>query len=162
LRIDKASFSEVLSQSDPFREIIQLYIQALFSQIAQQVACNALHSIEERCCRWLLLTHDRVHTDTSPLTHEFLAQMLGVRRASVTLAAGALQAAGLIATAAARWSSSTAKASRTPHASATASCATSLTGSSALLHRAAITSTDDKPDLAPRARLAELNNVLGS
>jgi CRP-like cAMP-binding protein len=96
LRMDKQSFAEVLSQDDPFREVIQLYVQALFSQIAQQVACNALHSVEERCSRWLLLTHDRVHADSFPLTQEFLAQMLGVRRASVTLAAGALQSAGLI------------------------------------------------------------------
>jgi CRP-like cAMP-binding protein len=96
LRMDRASFTDVLSQHDPLREILQLYIQALFSQISQQVACNALHSIEERCCRWLLLTHDRVHSDNFPLTQEFLSQMLGVRRASVTLAAGALQQAGLI------------------------------------------------------------------
>jgi CRP-like cAMP-binding protein len=96
LRMDKTSFAEVLSQDDPFREIIQLYTQALFTQIAQQVACNALHSVEERCSRWLLLTHDRVHSDSFPIAQEFLAQMLGVRRASVTLAAGALQSAGLI------------------------------------------------------------------
>lgn len=96
LRMDRSSFAEVLSQDDPFRHIIQLYVQALFTQIAQQVACNALHSVEERCCRWLLLTHDRVQKDSFPITHEFLAQMLGVRRASVTLAAGALQTAGLV------------------------------------------------------------------
>lgn len=96
LRMDRSSFAEVLSQDDPFRQVIQLYVQALFTQIAQQVACNALHSVEERCCRWLLLTHDRVQKDSFPITHEFLAQMLGVRRASVTLAAGALQTAGLV------------------------------------------------------------------
>jgi len=95
-RMDRTDFAQVLSADGLFREIVQLYVQALFSQIAQQVACNALHSVEERCSRWLLLTHDRVHADTFPLTQEFLAQMLGVRRASVTLAAGALQAAGLI------------------------------------------------------------------
>ena len=96
LRMDRESFAEVLSENDPFREVIQRYVQALFSQISQQVACNALHSVEERCCRWLLLTHDRAHTETFPITHEFLAQMLGVRRASVTLAASTLQQAGLI------------------------------------------------------------------
>jgi len=96
LRMDRASFAEVLTRDGPFRDVIQHYVQALFTQIAQQVACNALHSVEERCCRWLLLTHDRVQKDSFPITHEFLAQMLGVRRASVTLAAGALQAAGLI------------------------------------------------------------------
>jgi hypothetical protein len=94
--VDREAFADVHSEHDPFREILQLYIQALFSQISQQVACNALHSIEERCSRWLLLTHDRVHSDSFPLTQEFLSQMLGVRRASVTLAAGALQTAGLI------------------------------------------------------------------
>jgi CRP-like cAMP-binding protein len=95
-RMDRSSFAEVLAVDDPFRDVVQRYVQALFSQIAQQVACNALHSVEERCCRWLLLTHDRVRADSFPLTQEFLAQMLGVRRASVTLAAGALQNAGLI------------------------------------------------------------------
>jgi len=95
-RMDRAAFSEMLSASGRFRDIVQGDVLALFSQIAQQVACNALHSVEERCCRWLLSTHDRVRADTFPLTQEFLAQMLGVRRASVTVAAGALQAAGLI------------------------------------------------------------------
>jgi CRP-like cAMP-binding protein len=95
-RMDRDSFASVLADADPFREIVQRYLQALFAQIAQQVACNALHSVEERCCRWLLLTHDRVHSDSFPITHEFLAQMLGVRRASVTLAASTLQQAGLI------------------------------------------------------------------
>ena len=60
------------------------------------MACVALHSIPERCSRWLLLTHDRVGDREFPLTQEFLAQMLGVRRASVSVAAGALQHAGLI------------------------------------------------------------------
>jgi CRP-like cAMP-binding protein len=96
LRMDRASFAEALAHDAPLRTLIQRYLQALFSQIAQQVACNALHSVEERCCRWLLLTHDRVDSDTFPITQEFLAQMLGVRRASVTLAASTLQQAGLI------------------------------------------------------------------
>lgn len=95
-RMDRESFASVLSEADPFRDVVQRYVQALFAQITQQVACNALHSVEERCSRWLLLTLDRVGADTFPITHEFLAQMLGVRRASVTLAAAALQQAGLI------------------------------------------------------------------
>ncbi|HKN37552.1 MAG TPA: Crp/Fnr family transcriptional regulator [Actinomycetota bacterium] len=81
---------------DPLRGLVQRYAQALFSQVTQQVACNGLHSIEERCSRWMLLTHDRVGGDEFPLTQEFLAQMLGVRRASVTVAAGILQKAGFI------------------------------------------------------------------
>jgi CRP-like cAMP-binding protein len=81
---------------DPLRGLVQRYAQALFTQVTQQVACNGLHSVEERCSRWMLLTHDRVGSDDFPLTQEFLAQMLGVRRASVTVAAGALQHAGFI------------------------------------------------------------------
>jgi CRP-like cAMP-binding protein len=72
------------------------YAQALQEQTAQSVACNRHHAIEERCARWLLMTHDRVGADQFPLTQEFLAFMLGVRRASVTVAAGMLQQAGLI------------------------------------------------------------------
>jgi CRP-like cAMP-binding protein len=84
------------TRRDPLRGLAQRYAQALFSQVTQQVACNGLHSVEERCSRWMLLTHDRVGSDEFPLTQEFLAQMLGVRRASVTLAAGMLQNAGFI------------------------------------------------------------------
>ena len=62
----------------------------------QSVACNAVHSAEERCARWLLMTHDRVDGDRFVLTHEVLAQMLGVRRAGVTEAASALRRAGLV------------------------------------------------------------------
>jgi Mn-dependent DtxR family transcriptional regulator len=68
----------------------------LFTQVSQQVACNALHSVTARCSRWMLLTADRVSQNEFPLTQEFLAQMLGVRRASVTEAAGTLQDAGFI------------------------------------------------------------------
>jgi CRP-like cAMP-binding protein len=82
---------------DPLRGLVQRYAQALFSQVTQQVACNGLHSVTERCSRWMLLTHDRVvGSDEFPLTQEFLAQMLGVRRASVTVAAGILHKAGFI------------------------------------------------------------------
>jgi CRP-like cAMP-binding protein len=64
--------------------------------VMQSVACNHLHSVEQRCCRWLLLTHDRVDSDEFALTQEFLPQMLGVRRASVSEIAAKLQKAGLI------------------------------------------------------------------
>src|SRR5208282_3573547 len=63
---------------------------------AQSAACNTFHHLEQRCCRWLLMTQDRMHTDDFPLTQEFLAMMLGVRRAGVTVAANALKRAGLI------------------------------------------------------------------
>ena len=84
------------ARREPLRSLVERYIQAQFIQVAQRMACVALHSIPERCSRWLLLTHDRVGDREFPLTQEFLAQMLGVRRASVTVAAGALQHAGLI------------------------------------------------------------------
>jgi CRP-like cAMP-binding protein len=96
LAMDAAAFRSLIDGDGAVREVIQRYVQALFSQVSQQVACNGLHSVEERCSRWLLLTHDRVHSDEFPMTQEFLSQMLGVRRASVTLAAGALQKAGFI------------------------------------------------------------------
>jgi CRP-like cAMP-binding protein len=72
------------------------YTQALITQISQTAVCNRLHAIEQRLCRWLLLTRDRVPTDQVQMTQEFLAHMLGVRREGVTVAAQHLQAAGLI------------------------------------------------------------------
>ena len=72
------------------------YTQALITQIAQSAACNRMHPIEERCARWLLMTRDRVGANHFNLTQEFLAQMLGVRRPSVSIAASMLQKAGLI------------------------------------------------------------------
>ncbi len=94
--MDTWAFTSEIARDGPFRTLVLRYTQALFSQISQQVACNGLHSVEERCSRWLLLTHDRVGVDEFPMTQEFLSQMLAVRRASVTLAAGALQHAGFI------------------------------------------------------------------
>lgn len=72
------------------------YTQALMSMIARAVACNALHSVQQRACRWLLITHDRIHEDEFLLTQEFLSQMLGVTRASVNEVARQLQEAGAI------------------------------------------------------------------
>lgn len=96
LRLDAELFSRELSYGDGLSRIVQRYTQAFVSQLSQQVACNGLHLIEERCARWMLLTHDRVGADEFPLTQAFLAQMLGVRRASVTVVAGMLQQAGFI------------------------------------------------------------------
>jgi len=76
--------------------ILLRYTQALLTQIAQQSACNRSHVIEKRCARWILMTHDRVQRPEFPLTHEFLAYMLGARRASVSIAASTLAKAGLI------------------------------------------------------------------
>jgi CRP-like cAMP-binding protein len=96
LRMDAAEFIKSLERVPVFRALVQRYVQALFGQISQAAACNRLHSNEERLSRWLLMSHDRVGTDTFPITHEFLGQMLGSRRATVTLSAGLLQSAGLI------------------------------------------------------------------
>jgi CRP-like cAMP-binding protein len=96
MAMDVEVFRDEMGRGGPFASMMMRYAQAYMSQIAQQVACNGLHSVEERCCRWILLTHDRVGADEFPMTHEFLAQMLGVRRASVTVTAGILQQAGFI------------------------------------------------------------------
>jgi CRP-like cAMP-binding protein len=77
-------------------KLVSNYLQALFGQIAQAAACNRLHSNEERLSRWLLMSQDRVGVDTFAITHEFLGQMLGSRRATVSLSAQVLQARGLI------------------------------------------------------------------
>jgi CRP-like cAMP-binding protein len=73
------------------------HFQAVSAQTLQTVACNAAHPIEARCCRWILMTQDRVGRDELPLTHEFLAAMLGVQRPTVSIVARTLQTAGLIA-----------------------------------------------------------------
>jgi CRP-like cAMP-binding protein len=72
------------------------YIQALITQISQTAVCNRLHAVEQRLCRWLLMCHDRVATDELQMTQEFISNMLGGRRETVTVAAGRLQDAGLI------------------------------------------------------------------
>lgn len=97
LTMDAEVFRHEICQPGPLRNIVGRYAQALFSQIAQTAACNRAHPLEERLARWLLMTHDRVGSDELQITHEFLAQMLGVRRAGVTVAAGILQQAGIIA-----------------------------------------------------------------
>lgn len=79
-----------------FQRRLLLYAQALLTQVAQTAVCNRVHSITQRLCRWLLLTHDRVHTDEVRMTHAFIGQMLAVRRESVTVVAQRLQAARVI------------------------------------------------------------------
>jgi CRP-like cAMP-binding protein len=80
----------------PLHTLLLRYTQTLMNQFAQTAACNRLHSVEERCSRWLLMTRDRVNSDEFVLTHEFLSIMLGVRRASVSVVAAILQQAGFI------------------------------------------------------------------
>ncbi len=95
-RMPAADFREESQRPGPFRDMLSRYTQAVMAQMAQTAVCNRVHEVSERCARWLLLTHDRVEGDQFTLTHEFLASMLGVRRASVTVAAGTLAQAGLI------------------------------------------------------------------
>ena len=96
LRMSAGDFIREIERNGSMVQLLRRYTQALLTQIAQASACNRLHTVEERCARWLLMTHDRVSSDTFLLTQQFLAQMLGVRRASVTVTAGALQKAGAI------------------------------------------------------------------
>ena len=91
-------FLDLTALPGPFRDAISRYAQAHVLQIMQSVACNALHRIEQRCCRWLLETHDRIEGDEFRLKHEYLAIMLGSHRPTVTLVLGTLQRAGLITT----------------------------------------------------------------
>jgi CRP-like cAMP-binding protein len=80
----------------PLRDVLLCYTQYLFDQVAQSVACDRLHTLEQRCARWLLMTYDRVGAGEFALTHEHLARLLGVRRAGVSVAAEALRDAGAI------------------------------------------------------------------
>lgn len=97
LRLPAQLLVDAAAERPEIRRLLNRYVQAYLSQLAQSVACNRLHDIEQRCARWLLMTHDRVgDAETFPLKHEFLALMLGVRRAGVTTAAGVLQEQGLI------------------------------------------------------------------
>ena len=81
-----------------FRDVVGLYAQANLLQIMQVTACNALHNVTQRCCRWLLQTQDRIGSDEFQLKQEFLAMMLGVRRPTVTVVVGTLQRSGIIST----------------------------------------------------------------
>jgi CRP-like cAMP-binding protein len=95
-RLSAARFHAAANQSQAIRDLIVRYNDLLLAQIQQSVVCNALHAMEARLCRWLLQTRDCMDGDVIPLTQEFLGQMLGVRRTTVTIAARLLQSAGLI------------------------------------------------------------------
>ncbi len=95
-RIEVPRLREVWRQSEALRSLIDRHSEALYGHAIQSVACNALHSVEARFCRWLLTCQDRIDTNRVSLTQEFLADMLGVQRTTVTAVARALQAAGLI------------------------------------------------------------------
>jgi CRP-like cAMP-binding protein len=95
-RCDAQALRRVLRECPELEQQLHRFGQQLAMQTTQVAACNRLHDVEERLARWILMTEDRLLADTLPLTQEFLAQMLGTRRSSVTVAAGTLQKAGLI------------------------------------------------------------------
>lgn len=96
LRMPAAPFRIEFDRNQALRQALFRYTYALMAQISQTAACNRFHEAEERLARWLLMTRDRVASDEFPLTHEFLAHMLGLRREGVTEAASALKRRGLI------------------------------------------------------------------
>jgi CRP-like cAMP-binding protein len=96
LRVPIRVLQKEFERSPHIRNLFVSYSETLLAQIQQTVACNSLHSTQERMARWLLMMHDRANSADLVYTHEFLAAMMGVNRKSVTLAANALQAAGFI------------------------------------------------------------------
>ncbi|MDP2258546.1 MAG: Crp/Fnr family transcriptional regulator [Caulobacter sp.] len=95
-RMAATALAEAVRHAPALASLIDRHNDALFGHAIQSVACNALHAVEARFCRWLLSCRDRIDSDTVSLTQEFLADMLGVQRTTVTAVAGALQAKGLI------------------------------------------------------------------
>ena len=89
--MNRIAFLAEMGRRGPFYDLIIHYSQALTAELMRAAVCNALHLTEERCCRWLLLTSDRLQADEFPVTHEFIAAMLGVRRPTITLIVRALQ-----------------------------------------------------------------------
>jgi CRP-like cAMP-binding protein len=96
-RVDGEALIAILRQCPKLERRLQQFSQIMAAQVTQIAACNRLHEVNERLARWLLMSADRVGSASLPLTQEFLGQMLGTRRSSVTVAAGMLQKAGLIA-----------------------------------------------------------------
>jgi CRP-like cAMP-binding protein len=96
LRLKTRLLRQEMEADGAVQKLLLRYTQATLSAVAQSAACNRLHLLEQRCARWLLACRDRADADKFPMTHEFLAMMLGVRRPGVTLAARSLQEHGLI------------------------------------------------------------------
>lgn len=96
LRITLPDLQAELGRSQALNEMLQRFAHSLTNQISQSLICNQTHAVEQRICKWLLMAHDRVSEDELDLTQDFIAQLLGVRRATVTVVAGLLQKAGLI------------------------------------------------------------------
>ena len=96
VRVEAGAFKDLLAARPQLRKLMNQHLYALMRQVLYGAACNRLHSMDERCARWLLMTHDRAESDTFPLTQEFLSHMLGVRRATVNVATRMLKEAGFI------------------------------------------------------------------
>ena len=95
-RMKAKVLQDEFAQGGKFQQLLLRYTQALITQISQTAVCNRLHSVEQQLCRWLLLSHDRLNTNELVMTQELIADMLGVRREGVTVAAGRLQDDGAI------------------------------------------------------------------
>lgn len=96
LRMKPNVLQEEFRRGGPLQLVLLRYTQALITQMSQTAVCNRLHTVDQQLCRWLLLSHDRLDSNELTMTQELIANMLGVRREGVTVAAGHLQAAGLI------------------------------------------------------------------
>ena len=95
-RMEVRAFDRAVARQSSLRQVLQRYTRTVLSQVTQVLACNQRHAVSPRCARWLLMAHDRVGADRFELTQEFLGQMLGARRPTVSITAHALQTLGLI------------------------------------------------------------------
>ena len=128
LRIDSLALRRETARGGPLQDLLDDYHNAFMAQVSQSVACNGLHRLEQRCCRWLLMTRDRVGADDLRLTHEFLAIMLGARRASVTEVLRPLQEEGLVRSRRGRISILDGEGSRSGHVNVTGSSRMNTSG----------------------------------
>lgn len=96
IRVGREAFMHEMENDRPLRQLMQAYVRFGLSEVSRHIACNRLHHVGQRCCRWLLIGHDHALSDEFPLTHEELAMMLGYQRAGVSIAMASLVEAGFI------------------------------------------------------------------